>query len=151
MLHIVPANWYSWDFRVTDETRAVADVTMSHWREKGALTLGDSTYGMYREAPMSGAFVLERAGTELARAEKPSLFRREFVVHFRDREYTLGPESLLRRTFVLRHGSQQVGSLAPSSAITRKASADLPEILPLPVRIFIVWLAMISWRRQQNS
>jgi hypothetical protein len=150
-MQIVPTNWYSWDFKVTDESRAVAGITLSHWREKGALTIGDSQYGMYREAPMSGAFILERAGTVLARAEKPSLFRREFVVHFRDREYTLRPESLLRRAFVLTHDSQRVGSVAPNSAFTRRAAADLPEMLPLPVRMFIVWLTMISWRRQQNS
>jgi len=28
---------------------------------------------------------------------------------------------------------------------------DLPHELPLPVRMFIVWLTVISWRRQQNS
>ena len=152
MLQILPTHWYSWNFSVTDESRTVADITMSSWREKGALTIGQTMYSLYREAPMSGAFVLEREGTVLAQAEKPSLFRREFVIRHRDREYTLRPESLFRRAFVLLDGSQQqIGSVAPESAFTRKAAASLPHDLPLPVRMFIVWLTMISWRRQQNS
>ena len=151
MLQIVPTHWYSWDVTVTDESRPVADIARSWWREKGALTIGDTTYHVYREAPMSGAFVLEQAGSVLARAEKPSVFRREFVIRHADREYTLRPESMFRRAFVLLDGSRQIGSLAPKSAFTRKAAADLPNHLPLPVRMFIVWVTMISWRREQSS
>ena len=150
-LQIVPTHWYSWNVTVTDESRPVADIAMSWWRDKGTLTIGDTTYRLYREAPMSGAFVLEHAGSVLARAEKPSAFRREFVISHADREYTLRPESLFRRAFVLVHGSRQVGSVAPNGVFTRKAAADLPHDLPLPVRMFIVWLTMISWRREQNS
>jgi hypothetical protein len=151
MLQIVPTHWYSWDLRVLDESRPVADIAISQWREKGALTIGETTYRVYREGPMSGDFVLEHAGSTLARAEKPSFFRREFVIRHAGREYTLRPESMFRRTFLLLDGSRQVGFLAPKSAFTRKAAASLPHDLPLPVRMFIVWLTMISWRREQSS
>lgn len=150
-LRIVPTHWYSWDVTVTDESRPVADIATSWWREKGELTIGDTTYRVYREAPMSGAFVLEHAGCVLARAEKPSVFRRTFVIRHAGREYTLRRESMFRRAFVLLDGSRQIGSLAPNGAFTRKAAADLPRDLPLPVRMFIVWLTVISWRREQNS
>jgi len=151
MLHIAPTHWYSWDFTVTDESRTVADIAMSWWGEKGELTIADTTYGVRREAPMSGAFVLEHAGSVLARAEKPSFFRREFVIHHAGHEYTLRRESFFRRAFVLMNGSQQIGSVAPKSTFTREAAADLPHDLPLPVRMFIVWLTVILWRREQNA
>ena len=151
MLQIVPTHWYSWDFRVTDESRPLADITVSNWREKGALTVGDTTYRVYREAPTSGRFVVEHAGSVLAHAEKPSFLRFEFVIHHAGREYTLRRESWFGRTFVLLAGPRQVGSIVPNSAFTRNAAADLPRDLPLAVRMFIVWLTVISWRRQQNS
>jgi hypothetical protein len=151
MLHVVPTHWYSWDVTVTDESRPVADIATSWWREKGALTIDGAIYRLYREAPMSGDFVLEHAGSVLARAEKPSIFRREFVLRHAGREYTLRPRSMFRRAFVLLDGLRQVGSIAPKSAFTRRAAADLPHDLPLPVRMFIVWLTVISWRREQNS
>jgi hypothetical protein len=151
MLQIVPTHWYAWDFTVTDESRPVADIAMNTVREKGTLTIDGTPYRVYREAPMSGAFVLEHAGSVLAQAEKPSIFRREFVIRHADREYTLRPASLMGRAFVLLSGSRQVGSIAPKSLFTREAAADLSEALPFPVRMFIVWLTMISWRRQQSS
>ena len=76
MLQVVPTHWYSWDVTVTDESRPVADITLSWWREKGALTIDDSNVPLSAEAPISGDFVLEHAGGVLARAEKPSVFRR---------------------------------------------------------------------------
>ena len=124
---------------------------MSWWREKGRLTIDGATYRVYREAPLSGAFVLEGAGGVLAQAVKPSVFRRAFVIRHAGRDYTLRPKSLFRRAFVLLDGQREVGSVAPVSAFTRKAAADLPHNLPLPVRAFIVWLTLISWRRAQNS
>ena len=151
MLQVVPRHWYSWDVTVSDGSRPVADIAMSSWREKGALTIDGSTYRLYRESPMFGDFVLEHAGSVLARAEKPSVFLREFVVRHAGREYTLRPRSIFGRAFVLQAGSREVGSIAPKSSFTRKADANLPHDLPLPVRMFLVWLTMISWRRQQNS
>ena len=151
MLQIVPTHWYSWDLRVMDESHPVADIAMSSWCEKGALTISGTTYRVHREGLMSGDFVLEHAGGVLARAEKPSVFRREFVIRHAGREYTLRPESAFRRAFVFLDGSRRVGFLAPKSAFTRKAAASLPHDLPLPVRMFVVWLTMISWRRQQSS
>src|SRR5688572_2397501 len=120
MLQIVPTHWYSWDVTVTNESRPVADIATSWWREKGALTIDGATYRVYREAPMSGAFILEHAGSMLARGEKPSAFRREFVIRHAGREYTLRRRSMFGRAYVLLDGSRQVGSIAPKSAFTRK-------------------------------
>ena len=151
LLQIVPTSWGSWNFTVADESRRVADIATSWWREKGTLAIDGATCRVYREALMSGAFILEGAGGVLARAEKPSVFRREFVIRHAGREYTLRPRSIFGRAFILLAGSREVGSLEPQSVFTRKAAADLPGDLPLPVRAFIVWLMLISWRRSQDS
>ena len=147
MLNIVPTNWFSWDFKVSDESRPVADIALSRWRENGALAIDGVTYWVYRAVPLFGDFILEGAGGVLARAEKPSVFRCEFVIRHAGREYTLRRRSVFRRAFVLLEGSREVGSLAPTSAFTRKVAVDLPPNLPVPFRMFIVWLTVISWRR----
>ena len=151
MLQIAPTNSFSWDFKVSDESRRVADIAMSWWRDRGELIIGGATYRVYREAPFSRAFVVEGAGDVLARAEKPSVFRLEFVIRHAGLEYTLRRRSIFRRAFVLLDGSREVGSIAPKNAFTRKAVVDLPPTLPVPLRMFIVWLTVISWRRAAAS
>ena len=150
MLQVAPTHWYSSDFTVRQASTPVVDIDMSWWCEKGVLTVEGVRHEVYREGWMSGAFLLERSGSIVARAEKPSAFFRKYLIHHNGREYTLAPRSAFRRGFVLLDGSRQIGSIEPTSALTRKATADLPDDWPLPVRAFVIWLTMIQWRRNES-
>ena len=75
MLKATPKSWFSWNFTVMGGAQPVADIDVSWWREKGLLTVQGTTYKVYREGLMSGAFILESARTVLGRATKPSAFR----------------------------------------------------------------------------
>jgi hypothetical protein len=147
MMQIVPMNWFSWDFKVSDESRPMADIALSSWRDKGELVIGGATHWVYREVPLFGDFILESLGGVLARAEETSVFRRAFVIRHAGREYTLRPGSMFRSGFVLLDGSREVGSIVPKGIFTRKAAVDLPPDLALPLRLFIVWLTVMSWRQ----
>jgi hypothetical protein len=41
--------------------------------------------------------------------------------------------------------------VGPAGASSREARVDLPGRLPLAVRIFIVWLALVTWRRDEAA
>ena len=151
MLKAIPKRWFSWDFNVTEGSKPVAEIDLSWWREKGVLTIDGVSYTVYRERLMGGEFKLESAGSVLARAEKPSAFRRTFVIKHRDRHYTLKAKSAFRRAFVLMQGDREVGFLSPDGLFTRSASVHLPEELPLAVQIFITWLAIILWKRESET
>jgi len=141
---IIPKSWLSWDFKVSDESSPVANIALNRWRDKGELTVGGATYRVYRE---ERAFVLEGADGVLARAEKASVFRHKLVIRHAAREYTLRHRSIFRPAFVLLDGSREVGSIVPEGIFTRKAAVDLPPDLVLPLRLFIVWLTIMSWRQ----
>jgi len=150
-LQIAPTHWYSWDFTVQKDAHTVASIDFNAWKEQGALTIDRTSYQMYREGWMSGSFLLERDGSVIARAERPSAFRRQFLIHYRDHEYALVTRSCFQRAFVLLDGSEEIGSVAPTGVFTRQATADLPENWPLPLRAFVIWLTMIQWRRDSAA
>ncbi len=150
MLQVAPTHWYSHDFTVHHASQQVADVDVSSWREEGVLTAEGVRYHVCRESWMSGAFVLQRQGSVIARAEKRSAFRRTYLVRCGDRQYTLRARSAFQRAFVLLDGSRQIGSIEPINAFTNKATADLPGGWPLSMRAFVIWLTMIQWRREQS-
>jgi hypothetical protein len=144
---IIPKSWLSWDYTVSDDSRPVAHIALNQWRDKGELTAGDTTYRVYRETPCSRAFVLEGADGVLARAKKASVFRHTLVIRHAGRDYTLRPRSFFRQAFVLLDGSREIGSIVPKSIFTREAVVDLPPDLAPPLRLFIVWLTVMSWRQ----
>jgi hypothetical protein len=150
-LTLAPRRWYSWDFTLHDGPREVADLDLSAWREKATLTIDDVEYRVYREGLMSGDFLLERGNTILARATKPSAFRDRFVMHYEGRDYMLRKASVWRRTFVLEDADREIGRIVPHSMWRRDGTATLPAAWPLPLRTFIVWLAIILWKREAEA
>lgn len=150
-LTLVPRHWYSWDFVVENGDRTVAALDLSSWRERGEITIGDVTHRVYRERQMSGDFIIEGGGRELARATKPSAFRHTISLRHQGREYTLRKPSRWRRAFVLMDGERQIGSITPKSRWTRRAAADLPPDWPVAIQAFAIWLVLILWRRDADN
>ena len=151
MLSAVPDGWLSWDFTIFDDQKAIAKIDLAWVREAGELYLDGSSYRFFREGLLSGAFILEQEGRVLARAEKPNALTRSFKVESNDKSYILEAESALQRKFVLRAGGQTIGAVRPEHAFTRKAIIDLPADIALPVKIFMVWLTLILWKRDQDA
>ena len=151
MLMVVP-KWFSWTFSVLDGEDSVAkSVDLSWWSDKGQLTVEGVTYTARRTGVMSGPFVLESATGVVARATKPSAFRRSFIVEHAGRQYTLRATSSLRRQFILLDASTRIGSISPEGIFTRRAAVDLPSTLPLTVRVFIIWLTVTLWKHEANA
>ena len=151
MLRAVPKRWFSWDFTVMQGSETLADMDLSWWREKGVLTVQGRSYRVYREGLMSGDFVLESPESVVARANKPSALRRSFLIEHAGKQYTLRARSAFRRAFLLLDGETEVGSLSPEGIFTRRVTVDLPEDMKPPVKVFIVWLAIILWTREAQA
>lgn len=151
MLSAVPNGWFSRDFTIFDDHKAIAKIDLAWVRESGELYLDGSTYRVCREGLLSGFFVIEKEGRALARAEKPNALIRAFKVEYNNKSYVLEAESVLRREFVLREGVQTIGSVRPENAFTKKAIINLPAEIALPVRIFMVWLTLIMWKREEAA
>jgi hypothetical protein len=151
MLHIAPVRWFSWDFTVSDGPQRVADIDISWWRERGELTVNGKTFRVSREGMFSREFVLESTDGVVARATKPGALRRSFVVTHGTAVYTLQAASAFRRRFVLLADDREVGEIAPAGFWSRRATANLPEALPLPVRVFLIWLTVILWKREDEA
>jgi hypothetical protein len=143
---LAPRHWYSWDFVVLDDVRQLAEFNLSSWREKGVVWVDGVDYRLYRESPL-GDFLLQHAGSAVARATKPSAFKREFVIRYKEKPYTLRAKSAFSRTFVVLDGSTEIGSIAPETWGRRKAKVTLPDDWPFLLKSFAMWLTIVHWKR----
>jgi hypothetical protein len=143
---LAPRHWYSWDFFVLDGERPLAEFSLSSWREKGVVWVDGVDYRLYRESHF-GDFVLQHAGSVIARATKPSAFRREFVIRYKEKPYTLRAKSAFSRTYVVLDGSTEIGSIVPENWSTRRSKVTLPDAWPLLLKSFAMWLTIIHWKR----
>jgi hypothetical protein len=151
MLRLAPTRLFSWAFTVDDDGKPLGTLDISAWRERGSLTAAGRTFTIVRAGFMSGDFRLESDDTIVATASKPSAFRREFAVTFSGRTLRLRPRSALGRALVLREGEREVGDVSPPAMWSRRAIATLPDTLPAPVRMFVLWLAVLTWKRDHDA
>ena len=151
MLQLEPTRWFSWAFTVDDDGKPLGTLDISAWRERGDLTVAGRTFTIVREGFVSGDFRLESDGTIVATATKPSVFRREFAVTFSGRTLRLRPRSAWGRALVLHEGEREVGDVRPRAMWSRRATATLPDTLPVPVRLFVLWLAVLIWKRDDDA
>jgi hypothetical protein len=156
VLTLIPQGWISGDFVVSNGSSTVARVNVSGWqgwREKGLLTVEGVEHRVYREVygdgAMSGDFVIERDGALLARATKPSAFRNVFVLEYQRTRYTL-KRSVWTRKVLLLDGGRVLGALSPESPWTRRTTVALPDDWPMPVKVFVAWLAIVLRMRNME-
>jgi hypothetical protein len=154
MLRAVPDGWFSYDFTVFDRGETpVARADLANWRETAKLEVGGTHYEAHRKGWANGEFVLETEdGRVVAVAEKPSAWKDRFVFEHGGNRYELKKESAWRSAFVLScDGVGLVGSIRQKGFFNRELTVDVPEELPLEVRVFIVWLVIILWKREASS
>jgi hypothetical protein len=138
---LIPHSWLSWDFSVVQGDSVVAEIEIPRWRKKDVLKVGGLHYAAYREGLIGGAFLLALDTTQLARAERTNWLSRSFTIKHGERTYRLSAE-WFGSSFILLDNAREVGSLVPRGMFTRKTSVILPDELPLPVQIFVIWLML---------
>lgn len=80
-------------------------------------------------------------------AGKPSAFRDRFEFDLAGETYQLKPVGWSRRRFVVLGGGEEAGVIKQTGWLTRKSTIDLPDAWALPVRVFIFWLVVLIWAR----
>lgn len=152
MLTAAPQSWMGWDFEIRDGGTLLASLCIPWFgRERGTLRIGGRTWELGRDGWYQGAFFLKQAGSIQASAEKPSALFRSFQVTFDAKEYGWEAESAFTRSFIFIEANRVLGSVRPESVFLRRARLDLPEDLSLERKGFLLWLALLMWRRQKNS
>jgi hypothetical protein len=151
MLKAIPKDKSLSTYQILEGETPVAEIDLSWWRERGKVSVEGKNYQAYRDGQTNGAFVLDLAGAIVARAEKAGLFRSSFNIECCGRQYNFRRPSLFESSFTLWNGALQVGWLRKESLFSRRTEADLPNDLPLTVRVFIIWMTIILRENQAES
>ena len=95
------------------------------------------------------AFTLTGPAGEIAKAERVG--GRTWTVSSLYVPLELVRTSIWKETWELRRFGEPVGSLGKDGAFKNTSTADLPDDLPLPLRLFIVCLVETLWERSRQA
>jgi hypothetical protein len=135
-------------YTLTRDGVEIGQIDCGGARWSAALTVGSASYNPVSEGVLRTKFHLDAGGTRIADVELAGTFFRRFVVHAGAKTCTLKVASWFGRSFILTENDVEVGRIARSGFFTARCRAELPDDLPLPVQAFLIWLVLITWRRQ---
>lgn len=145
---VAPRRWYSWDFTVSDERgQEMGGVKLSPWWNRGSVIVGGLEYRVFRDRLAGVGFALEGAGPPTARAVGRRALWSGVTILWNESTYQLVARSPWRRGLALWREGEKVGLVVPERVFRRGARAELPADLPPVVRLFVIWLAEMLWKR----
>lgn len=130
--------------------RIVAVLSASSWKEAAEVEVEGKHYRLKREGAISGSFLLLDVEKVVAHARKPKVFKETFeITHFSD-HFELRKPSIWRSRFDLEQNGSAIGSIYSKGFFRREVRIDLPEAMPLILKVFVFWLALVIWNRERN-
>lgn len=142
---------FSRTYEVLDGDSVVASLNVSSWKEKATVEAEGKSYRFEREGAVSGSFLLLDVEKVVAYAKKPSALKDRFEITYFSALYALRKPSIWKSGLELEEHGRVVGAITPVGYFQRKIEIDLPTEMPLVVKVFIFWLALIIWNRQQAA
>ena len=135
-------------YTLTRDGVEIGQIDCGGVRQPATLTVGGASYNPVSEGVLRTKFHLDGGSARIADIELGGTFFRRFVLHVGAKTYTLKVASWFGRSFVLTENDVDVGRIARTGFFTARCKAELPDDLPLPVQAFLIWLVLITWRRQ---
>ena len=155
MLSARPTGLFANDYTFALDGRPLGILDQSGTFERAEITLEGVPYLLKNER-IGRDLLLERDGEVLARASK-RLLRRQLTVTIDPDGPTPYQLELEVSGFLVKGGrytvtrdGRKVGELV-KTPFARSASAHFPDDLPLPIRVFLLWIGLMMWRRERSD
>jgi hypothetical protein len=147
MLKATAKGWLGthWQISGGDDQPAIA-LELASIRSQATWNLDGQQYRVFRERAGDRPFVLTVDGQRLASATRTSFWRRTFRVSADGGMWTLAMTSAWRGRWELSDGAGSVGSIQVIGLLQRSTLIDLPDTLPIPLRIFMAAMVLLFAR-----
>jgi heat shock protein HtpX len=136
------------EFTISEGETLLTELEITPSQYRGAWTLGLERWEVFADPGWLGLkreYYLEANGEIKGRAHKSGFLSATHVVRFQGQTYTLEKESVFLRQFTLREEGRSLGAIYPELPIKISAVAELPAAMPVPLRIFLICLALLWW------
>ena len=140
-----PRHWFSSDYRILEGEEEITTLQLRILRDRATFRVDEKEYKIDVEGFFLGRFELKDGPMVLARAER---IKRKYEIRTGGHRITLEPKGWLAKSFDVRVPTGSIGSIHSLGWASLSAEADLPEDLALPLRIFLVYLILVAWRRK---
>jgi hypothetical protein len=148
ILVVEPTGWASWNVLIKSGGSPITELKISAWKSRGSFQLDGQDFTIEPTGFWLQNATLQRGGAVVARAEKPSLFRRQFLITSAGYRLEMESRSWTGREYALMVGHQEVGRVSREGMLGRKISLELPVEVPEVIQVFLTYLVLCQAKRE---
>jgi hypothetical protein len=148
ILETEPRRWGAWGSLITADGQPVTELKISLFRSRGQFQLDGQEFSIEPSGFFLQTASLTRRGGVIAKAEKTSFFRRNFLITSAGHRMELRGRGWLGREYELHVGNQPVGRVTRKGMTGRKISLDFPDEVPTVLQVFLAYLVLCQAKRE---
>jgi hypothetical protein len=149
MLELRSKGVFSNSYFVLDNGAKVAELNRSTWRQRGEIVHQGRIHKLKVRGMMRRTFQLLDGEDLIVEARRPTTWRSRCVFEFQGRKFELVNRNWFSSALVVKAQGAEVGSIAFKGFVHPRVHIDMPDSLPLPVRVFVAWIAVL--RRDESA
>ena len=151
ILEAEPSGWVSRNAVIRWGGTEITTLKITPWKSRGSFTLDGEDFAIEPQGFWLINANLKKGNTVIARARKPSLWRRAFKITSAGASMTLESLSWRGREYVLLMGEQEVGRVTREGMTGRKIRMAFPDEVPLVLQIFLAYLVICQAKRESDA
>ncbi len=143
MLELIRKSTFSNDFIARENGIVVAELDRSLWSQNATVDILGKTYSFKRTGLMQNVYTLLDGNLEVIEVEQPSAWQSKLVFRLNQNEYVVDTKSWFSSALKVEQDGNVIGDVHSADIINGTIVVDLPDTLPLPVRVFVGWIALL--------
>lgn len=151
ILEAEPTGWLSRNAVIRSNGKELTELKITPWKSWGSFTLDGEEFTIEPSGFWLINAHLRKGSTIIARAEKPSMWRRAFKITSADASMTLESLSWRGREYALLIGQQEVGRVSREGMTGRKIRLEFPDEVPVVLQVFLTYLVLCQAKRESDA
>ena len=145
MIELKKRSLFSSEYVARDNGVVVGELSRSKWRDQGRFTVQGRDLKLKREGALKDTFTLFDGDAAILQVKQPRVLRHKLEFQYDGRDFAIRDKAWYSSTVLVESGGSLVGSVRKRGLFSTGATVDLPDSLPLAVRVFVGWIAMVRW------
>jgi hypothetical protein len=147
-IRIEPRSWFSRHIDLRCNGRSLGSMELSFLCDQGSATVEGVRFELEHPTFFGRDYTMRRGDQVIAAARADRWLRASYPFDYAGQSYRIARRAFWSHTLDLRDAPGEIlGSIIPDGLLSRSATAYLPETLPLELRVFAIWIALVSWRQ----
>ena len=143
MLELIRKTALSHDFIARENGLVVAEIDRATWSQNATVEIQGIAYQFKKTGVMNNVYTLSVGNLEIIEVEQASAWQSKLVFRLDEKEYVLDTKSWFSSDLKMEQDGKIIGDIHSASMLSSTLVVDLPETLPLAVRIFTGWIALL--------